>query len=181
MNLNDLLKYASIVAACLFVAVATFHFFRVILHQNKLKKTLVLVKLKRSKIAYLILIPLFLTVAILFVVFACWVENAGFKAFYSATAVAFFTGTAIMMLSIFTKAALTSSGIFLFTKFIPWHKLYYYFIDENRCTVVVSSNDSEWMSFAGASLPLKFKQDDLDKVKIILSDNKSPFTQKKEL
>lgn len=181
MNLNSLLKYASIVVSCLIVAVIAVHFFKVIIHQQKLKKTLVLVKLKRSKIPYLILIPIFVAVGALFVVFACWVDNTGFKAFYISTSVAFFAGSAVMVLSIFTKAALTSSGIFLFTKFIPWHNLYYYFIDETKHTVVVSSNDSEWMSFAGASLPLKFKDDDLEKVKTILSNNKSPFTQKKEL
>ncbi len=181
MDLNDLLKYASIVAACLFVVVAVIHFFKIIKHQNKLKKTLVLVSLKRSKIPYYILTPIFIICGAVFVVLACMVETAGFIAFYSACAVAFFTGTVILVVNIFTRAAITSNGIFLFTRFIPWHKLYFYFIDEQKCSVVVSSNDNEWMSFAGASLPLKFRADDLEKVKTVLNNNKSPFTQKKEL
>ncbi len=179
--MDNLLKYSSIIAAVIFVVVATFHFLKTINHQQKLKKTLVLVKLKRSKLPYYILTPLFLGCGAMFIAFACIVENAGFKAFYVATAVAFLTSSAMLMLSIFTKAALTSSGIFLFSRFIPWHNLYYYFIDEKRNTVVVSSNDNEWMSFAGASLPLKFRSDELEKVKIILENNKSPFTQKREI
>lgn len=181
MDLNDLLMYASIIAAGIFVIVAVLHFFRIVKHQKKLKKTLVLVSLKRSKIAYYILAPIFVLCGAMFVALACSVETAGFVAFYSACAVAFFTSTAILILSMFTRAAITSNGIFLFTRFIPWHKLYFYFIDEEKCTVVVSSNDNEWMSFAGASLPLKFKLDELDKVKTVLNNNKSPFTQKKEL
>ncbi len=75
----------------------------------------------------------------------------------------------------FAKSAIVDRGIQTPNRFVSWHKLYYYHIDEERARLIFSVSKKGPYTLLGTIGAFSFAAGDIEKIKFILNKNKNKF------
>lgn len=77
----------------------------------------------------------------------------------------------------FAKSAIVDRGIQTTDRFIGWHRLYYYLVDEDKEKVLFSLTKKGPYTLLDTVGAFSFDRADLDKIKFILNKNKNKFVK----
>ena len=82
----------------------------------------------------------------------------------------------IIMLGI-SKNAVVDKGVYTNFDMLDWHQVRDYIIDEERGTLVLSSDKGTFSTLRNITTPFRVAKDDIQKLKFILNKNKNKFSE----
>jgi len=179
----------SAVLAAAFLAVIARYCLRAVRAQTKLYNSIQLVVLKNAKVQYLAAAALSAALLVLCIVLAA-LPGSGARAYLirlygmsepavTATFVClcliWFSVATPLLIMYFSRAAIVDRGIYIAGRFIDWHRLYYYYVDEDKHSFILSTNKKGPYALKGVFGPCRFDRIDEEKVKFILNKNRNKF------
>lgn len=75
-----------------------------------------------------------------------------------------------------SKNGVVDKGVYSNFGMLDWHHVRDYVIDEEHCTLVLSSDRRTFQTLNGLTPPFKVKKTDIPKLKFILNKNKNKFS-----
>ncbi|MDR1092835.1 MAG: hypothetical protein LBL66_01640, partial [Clostridiales bacterium] len=183
-----ILILSSLLAAA-FIAVMARYCFIGLRAQVKLYNSIQLVVLKNVKFHYLILAVFSILLSVLCVVIAAvpdfptrqfltdayGMSRAMTSMAFVSLALVWFSVAAPLFLMYFSRAAVVDRGIYVSGRFIDWHRLYYYYVDEDKHNFILSVNKKGPYALKGVFGPYRFDRIDEEKIKFILTKNRNRF------
>lgn len=194
ISFNIIFPIVFFLLAAIIVAAVVFLLRRMISQQIKLHNCISLVELKSNKIRYYICFGLCF-LPMIYAVMSIVDIRDGLSDFYVrldiskvsvvlvmvAVMIIFLSLAALMFVLSYSKCALVDKGVYTQVHFFEWYQIYDYYVDEKRNCVILSRDRRGVYSFKGMSVPLRFRKEDIEKLKFILNRNKNKFLTEWEL
>jgi hypothetical protein len=196
--LNDIANWLpvilpSIVTAVVFIASGLF-VWRLIRRQRKLKYSITLVSLKDNKLPWLIadavigiviLICIYRLIAppdtLLDTMLKYYNLGSGSaRAVVACAALIAISAEAVTASLTASHTAVVDRGVYTLTGFMEWYRVYDYYVDPDKKYVMLSTSKNGPLTLKGTTPPLRFRTEDLDKLKFILNKNKNKFISRSE-
>lgn len=179
----------SIVLAAAFLSVMARHCFLALRAQIKLYNSIQLVVLRNVRIHYLIGAICSAAVSIFCVVVASIsdiparlvlaetfdMSRPALSVTFVCLALVWFSVAVPLFVMYFSRSAVVDRGIYVSGRFIDWHRLYYYHVDEEKHSFILSVNKKGPYALKGVFGPCRFDRIDEEKVKFILNKNRNRF------
>lgn len=171
-------------------AVLVFQTVHIIMRQIKLYHSINLVELKTNKYVYWIIAAIFGFLIFYVVMQMADPEAPCVTEFYALFGVGrTYTNIALMIVLIvliaaesfivtlgLSKNAVVDKGVYSNFGMLDWHHVRDYVIDEERCTLMLTSDKRTFSTLGGLTPPFKVKKGDIQKLKFILNKNKNKFS-----
>jgi len=181
--------FTSIICAGL-TAAAVYYIVRTVKQQIKLHYSIQLVILKTRRLHFLIAAACFLAGAVLCLVYL--ISGGGnavyefCQTYYSMSGLAVTLTLSALLVALtalaglngvmfFGRCAVVDRGIQTTDRFIGWHKLYYYLVDEEKNNVLFSLSKKGPYTLLQTIGAYSFAAADAEKIKFILNKNKNKF------
>jgi len=177
------------VLAAAFLAVTARYCFKAVRAQTKLYNSIQLVVLKNARLRYLAAAALSAALFILCILFAALpgtgaraylirlyaMSDAAVTAVFVCLSLVWFSVAAPLFIMCFSRSAIVDRGIYVAGRFVDWHRLYYYYVDEDKHSFILSTNKKGPYALKGVFGPCRFDRIDEEKVKFILNKNRNKF------
>ena len=179
----------SILLAAAFVVAMARYCLIALSAQIKLYNSIQLIVLKHVKIHYLIMAAFSAAISVFCIVIASLssfrsrvflVAGLNMTPFMSvmtfvSLALVWLAVTAPLFIMYFSRSAVVDRGIYVSGRFIDWHRLYYYNVDEEKHSFILSVNKKGPYALKGVFGPYRFDRIDEEKIKFILNKNRNKF------
>ncbi len=171
-------------------AVLVYQSVRIIMRQIKLYHSINLVELKTNKYVYWIFAAIIGILLFYLIMQMADSESPSVTSFYelfgvgrAKTNIALMFALILLIAAEFfvvtlglSKNAVVDKGVYSNFGMLDWHHVRDYVIDEEHCTLILSSDRRTFSTLNGLTPPFKVRKGDIQKLKFILNKNKNKFS-----